>query len=193
MTVTYPPPTKTKRLRPALPPIAPTPALRADAALAEAHRFLGGSMAQALIAATLALLLSNTIQRDFSVVWFGAVCILLFLVIAGVIWASMQGHGSQSVSYSSGLSCKARGAAKYVMLVAFAAIACGLLVPVAMFFVWERRMEFPVATELMQLALLLGQLLLSVSLSLRAIDAIKYARTQLLAGVGTAVVGAGAN
>jgi hypothetical protein len=36
MTVTYPPPTKTKRLRPALPPIAPTPALRADAALVEA-------------------------------------------------------------------------------------------------------------------------------------------------------------
>lgn len=193
MTVTYPPPTKSKRLRPALPPIAPTPALRVDAALAEAHRFLGGSMAQALIAAMFALLLSNTIQRDFSIAWLGAVCILLFLVISGVIWASMQGHGSQSVSYSSGLSYNARGAAKYVMLGAFAAIACGLLVPVAMFFAWERRMGFPVATELMQLALLLGQLLLSVSLSLRAIDAIKYARAQLLAGTGSAGIDTGAN
>lgn len=188
MSVTYPPPTKKTRLRPALPPIAPTPTLRADAAIAEAHRFLGGSIAQALIAAMLALLLTNTIQPDLSIVWVGAVCILLFLVIAGVIWASMHGHGSQRVSYSSGLSVKARGGAKYVMIVAFAAIACGLLVPVAMFFAWERRTEFHNATELMQLTLLLGQLLLSVSLSLRAIDAIKYARTQLLAGAESAEI-----
>jgi hypothetical protein len=36
MTVTYPPQTKTKHLRPALPPNAPTPRLRADAAIVEA-------------------------------------------------------------------------------------------------------------------------------------------------------------
>jgi hypothetical protein len=193
MTITYPHQPKVKRQRPALPPIAPTPVLRADAALADAHRFLGVGMAQALMAATFALLLSNTIQHNLSVAWLAGVGILLFALMAGLIWATVQGQPYGSAPYSSGLGHKASGSARYVMFAALIVLVIGILVPVAMFIAWERHIPFPSATALMQLALLLSQLLLSVSMSLRAIHALKYARAQLSNSTGGAGLDGGVN
>jgi hypothetical protein len=192
MTITYPQPAKTKRPRAALAPVGPTAALRADAALADAHRFLGAGMAQTLSAAMWALLLSNAIQHPLGVVWFGGVSALLFVFMAGFIWASMQGQGLQNTRYTSGLSHKVTGPAKYVMFGAFIAMGCGLLVPVGMFLAWERNLDFSAASGLMQLALLLGLVLLSVSLSLRAVEAIKYARAQLSEGDSSTELNSGA-
>jgi hypothetical protein len=186
MTITYPAPQKANRRAHQLPPVAPTPALRADVALADAHRFLGVGMGQALMATTFAVLLSNMIQEDLSVAWLVGVSLLLGALMAGFMWAVFQGQRFGTAPYSSGLSHNARGAAKYVMYTSFGVIALGLLVPIAMFLTWERNIPFPTATGLMQLALLLGQLLLSVSMSLRAIEAIKYARAQLSDNAGNA-------
>lgn len=179
MTITYPQPTKAKSNRPRLPPVAPTPVLRAEAAMADAHRHLGASMGQALIAATFAVLLSNAIQKDFSVVWLVGVCVLLCALMAGFMWATSQGQRFGTPPYSSGLSYKANGVARYVMFASIGFVALGALVPVAMFLAWERNIASPLSIGLMQLAVLLSQLLLSVSMSLRAIEAIKYARAQL--------------
>jgi hypothetical protein len=188
MVITYPKPSKTKRNRPVLPPPAPTPALRAAAALGDAHRFLGVGMGQALMATTFAVQLSNTIQEDLSAAWLAGVCVVLFAIMAGFAWATGQGQRYGSVPYSSGLSHKASGPAKYVMLVAFIAMGLGFMVPVAMFLAWERHIEFRAATGLMQLAVLLCTILLSVSMSLRAVEAIKYARAQLCDSVGSAQI-----
>jgi hypothetical protein len=154
--------------------------------MADAHRFLGVGMGQALMAATFAVLLSNTIQKDLNVIWLVGVSVLLFALMAGFMWAALQGQRFGTPPYSSGLSHKASGVAKYVMFASLGFLALGLMVPVAMFLAWERNIPFPLGTGLMQLAVLLGQLLLSVYMSLRAIAAIKYARDQLSFSAGSA-------
>jgi cytochrome c oxidase subunit IV len=99
---------------------------------------------------------------------------------------SFQGERFGTPLYSSGLSYKAIGVSKYVMFASCGVLALGLLVPVAMFLAWERNIPFPLGIGLMQLAVLLCQLLLSVSMSLRAVEAIKYARDQLCDSAGSA-------
>jgi hypothetical protein len=192
VTVTYPQSTKAKRQKPLPPPVAPTAALRADAALADALRFSGSAVAQVFAGAMWAVMLSSLISSEGRLgVWgvIGSVS-LIFPLMAVFAWASMQGQGFGTQRYSSGQSSRIKGAAKYTLFAGFAVMAVGLAVPVVMYLAWQRNEQLPTLTSVMQLCVVLWQLLFSASLSLRAVQAIKFAREQLGGSdlVGTAML-----
>jgi hypothetical protein len=183
LTISYPQQVKLKRQRAVPPPIAPTAALRADAAMLDALRLSGGAVAQAFQGALWAVLLSNLLSKEsrLELGQWGTIGVLvcLFTIMAAFIWASMQGQGFGRPRYSSGLSPKFVGAAKYTLIAGFVVLAVGLLTPVGMFLAWERNVQLAGLTSLMQLCIVVWQLLFSAALSLRAVQAIRYARQQL--------------
>jgi hypothetical protein len=183
MSITYAHQPKVKRQRPSLPQVAPTAALRADAALKDALRFSGSAVAQAFSGAMWAALLANLLTKEnqlalgpWGIIGGG---LLIFAMMAAFIWASMQGQAFGSQPYSSGMSSKFEGAAKYTLIAGLVIMALGLLAPVGMFFAWQRNAQLSGLISVMQLCIVVWQLLFSASFSLRAAQAIKYARVQL--------------
>lgn len=179
MTIAYPQSPSTKKSSLELPPVAPTPILRADAALADAHRLFGSGMGQAFTATMWLAIFSLGRLKDSDIFSFATILVLLAAIMVVLVWEGMQGTVFGKPVYSSGLPFKPTGTAKIVMIAGISVLGLTAMMPIGMFLAWENNVDFPQALLIMQGGGVLAALLFSVSMFSRAISALNYARLQL--------------
>jgi hypothetical protein len=180
MTVTYPPQTKTKHLRPALPPNAPTPRLRADAAIVEAiAAFRSLARSAGMIGVFLLFMSSKSLSGLEQYFW------PLFMPITlGILAASMSlsfaavdfTPAGKRAKYFSGVGEDQRRPSLWGW-VRWAAFAGSFVLGLGVLFNYKALgFEIDQATALSSSVLIIGQLISMLMDMLQGVKLLRFAR-----------------
>jgi hypothetical protein len=185
MSVSYPKPSKVKPQRGALLPVAPTPALRAKVALADAQRFAWSAIAQVFFGVMFLTMTLYDVKPSLG--YYGIVvgATAQFFCLGAAMWASAQGHSFGRPAYRSGQNTKL-GRAELGLLIAIGAIVAGsFALLVADFLSWQAGASAGGIIGIVpRFVSALIFLVLAVFMVLRAIAALKFASAQVTQSYG---------